>query len=117
MMPSPPEVSPSRRWESRLSAWTSAQSQPTRGRRELLERMATVIETLGLTGDELLRLRDQAPIPRPPHWGGFRLYASRVELWLGGTGRLHDRGLWVRELRVEAGNVRAGPWSASRLQP
>lgn len=108
----------SRRWESRLSAWTSDQSAPTSGRQALLEKMAGVLRRLGLTPEALMAQRERAPIPRPPHWGGFRLHAMRVELWVGGTGRLHDRAEWVRDVTVEeSGNVRCGAWRCTRLQP
>jgi len=107
----------SRRWESRLSAWTSRQSTPTSGRGELLEHMRGVLRDLGIPPEDIIRLRDQAPIPRPPNWGGFRLYARSVELWLGGTGRLHDRAVWTRTLRRDADRVIGSAWSATRLQP
>ncbi|MDX2131876.1 MAG: pyridoxal 5'-phosphate synthase [Planctomycetota bacterium] len=108
----------SRRWESRLSAWTSNQSEPTPGRGALLARMAGVIASLGLTPENLMALRERAPIPRPAHWGGYRLHATRVELWLGGTGRLHDRASWTRDVEIVADRViRAGGWRSTRLQP
>ena len=47
---------------------------------------------------------DSTPIPRPPHWGGYRLVASAMEFWQGRRSRLHDRlryrregDAWVRE--------------------
>lgn len=107
----------SRRWESRLSAWTSRQSEPTAGRDELLARMSAVIADLGLDPAEIVRLGDAADIPRPPHWGGYRLWARRVELWLGGPGRLHDRALWSRTLAPVAAGFTASAWVATRLQP
>ena len=60
-------------------------------------------------------------IPRPPHWGGYHVYADAVELWIEGESRIHDRARWVRTLRpgAEAG---AAPlvlddWRCTRLQP
>jgi pyridoxamine 5'-phosphate oxidase len=109
----------SRRWESRLSAWTSDQSRPTLGRGELLAKMAAVIKKLGLDPAQLVSDGASAPIPRPSHWGGWRLYATRCELWLGGTGRLHDRAEWVREIEgvPEVPGARVGSWRSTRLQP
>lgn len=107
----------SRRWESRLSAWASAQSTPTSGRPELLQQMADAVSRLGLAPDQLASHGAEAVIPRPPHWGGFRLHAARVELWLGGPGRLHDRAEWVRDVQCRGEEVQAGNWTCTRLQP
>lgn len=111
----------SRRWESRLSAWTSHQSEPTLGRGQLLEQMAGVVERLKLDPGMLAEHGEEAPIPRPPNWGGFRFWAHRVELWLGGHGRLHDRAAWSRPVleaaRVGAGAPKFGDWTSTRLQP
>jgi pyridoxamine 5'-phosphate oxidase len=48
-------------------------------------------------------------VPRPPHWGGFRLLPSAIEFWEGRPNRLHDRELFRR-----AGD---GAWTAERLSP
>jgi len=57
-------------------------------------------------------------IPRPPHWGGYRLWADTVELWVEGAARIHDRARWQRTLRaLPKGSFRADPWVATRLQP
>ena len=57
-------------------------------------------------------------IPRPPNWGGFRLWAESVELWVEGDARIHDRARWTRSLTMRSdGSVEAGPWTATRLQP
>lgn len=78
---------------SRLGAWASPQSQVIKDRAEL--------ETLLVQVGE--RFLDQAP-HCPPHWGGYRLLADRMEFWQGRTNRLHDRldyrlhdDVWSRE--------------------
>lgn len=65
---------------SQIGAWASAQSR-TLSSRELLVQACKDLETT----------YDDREVPRPPHWGGFRLIADQVELWLGLDGRLHDR--------------------------
>jgi pyridoxamine 5'-phosphate oxidase len=99
-----------RYWESRIGAWASQQSQPL-DRRETLERaMDAVAARFNARGDD-------AVIPRPPHWGGFHLWAERVELWIEGNARIHERALWSRELRADGAGFTASPWTATRLQP
>jgi len=65
---------------SRLGAWASPQSQVIKDRAELERLLAQAEE----------RFLDQAP-HCPPHWGGYRLLAERIEFWQGRTSRLHDR--------------------------
>ena len=50
------------------------------------------------------------PVPRPPHWGGWRLVPSEWEFWQGRPSRLHDR---LRYRRTTA----ADPWTITRLAP
>lgn len=112
----------SRRLESRLGAWVSNQSQPIESREELLEKVGDVMTQLGLDASDLMGEKE-VTIPRPPHWGGFRIHAHQMELWAGGVGRIHDRARWTRELtRNEsidrgAGAYTTGAWSSTRLQP
>jgi pyridoxamine 5'-phosphate oxidase len=89
-------------WASRprgaqVGAWSSPQSRRIAGREALDRRMA---RTLARFGDR--------PIPRPPHWGGYRLLPGRIEFWQGRANRMHDRILYTRR--------RAG-WTRSRLAP
>jgi pyridoxamine 5'-phosphate oxidase len=110
----------SRRWESRVAAWASDQSEPIASREALLAKLAGVCERLKLDPRELLERGNDVVIPRPPHWGGFDLFARSLELWMGGPGRMHDRAVWTRELReadVRSGRVTGGGWTATRLQP
>ena len=114
-VPSPDDESDayfvSRPFEARLGAWASQQSDPIASRAALIEQIARTASRLGVSGEA-------SEVPRPPHWGGYRLWADRVELWSAGPGRLHDRAVWARGLAPAGPNTfAAGPWSAIRLQP
>jgi pyridoxamine 5'-phosphate oxidase len=107
---SPPEESDeyfsSRALDSRIGAWASLQSQPLDSRRTLLKRVAIEAARFG------------THVPRPPHWGGYRLWPESVELWLEGPFRVHDRARWTRSLEpVGDSGFRPGPWTATRLYP
>jgi len=109
----------SRPWQSRIGAWASAQSQPIVSREALLSAVADTARRFGTPhpGDESANATS-ATIPRPAHWGGYRLWADAVELWVGSEARVHDRALWTRLLKDGgAGRFETGPWSATRLQP
>jgi pyridoxamine 5'-phosphate oxidase len=111
----------SRPWRSRLAAITSEQSAPIATRQMLLERLREAATRHGTPDPFVAPDDDQEPglrLPRPVNWGGYRLWAVSVELWVEGEHRLHDRALWTREL-VPAGNGRfhAEPWRHQRLQP
>ena len=43
------------------------------------------------------RFAGDAPIPRPPFWGGYRLDPVRIEFWRSREDRLHERELYLRE--------------------
>lgn len=105
----------SRSPDSRLGAWASDQSRPIESRQALLDQLETRAAKLGVDPSGL---GDSASIPRPPHWGGVRVWPRSVELWLEGDSRLHDRARFTRDLG-EAGEhaFEPGPWSAARLQP
>jgi pyridoxamine 5'-phosphate oxidase len=109
-----------RAWPKRVAAWASAQSAPLDSRAALLESVADTAARFGTPvpgapgADESV----DHEVPRPPHWGGYRLWAEAVELWVEGDARMHDRARWTRELaRERDGSFRSGPWSATRLQP
>jgi pyridoxamine 5'-phosphate oxidase len=71
---------------SQIGAWASEQSERLGSRGELEQRYADVE-----------RKYHGSRVPRPPHWGGFRLRPDRIEFWKAGTFRLHDRTLYTRE--------------------
>jgi len=100
--------------ESQIGAWASNQSQPVDSRQLLLNRHAATARKLSnLSVDSGI-----TAIPRPPFWGGYRIWISAAELWVRGQARLHDRGRWERPLLLENGDAPVpGPWSAGRLQP
>jgi pyridoxamine 5'-phosphate oxidase len=109
-----------RAWQSRIGAWASDQSEPIQSRARLLEAVTETARRFGAPtpgapgADDSLR----PTIPRPPHWGGYRLWADAVELWVEGAARIHDRARWQRTLRaLPKGSFRADAWVATRLQP
>ena len=81
---------------SQIAAWTSQQSQPIASRGELEAQYQATLERF-----------DGGDVPRPGHWGGFKLVPERIEFWQGGEDRLHDRFVYHY----------ANGWSRLRLQP
>jgi len=108
----------SRHPASRIGAWASDQSRPIATRAELIAKVDAAAKRLGVDLANLDRATDPV-IPRPPHWGGYRLWAQSVELWMGSDVRIHDRAVWNRSLTPLAGEAgfTPGPWSVTRLQP
>jgi pyridoxamine 5'-phosphate oxidase len=83
---------------SQIGAWVSNQSMVIENREVLEAREKHLIEKFG-----------DAPIPRPPHWGGYRLVPSYIEFWQGRPSRLHDRISYTLQ---EGEN-----WNIERLSP
>ncbi len=82
---------------SQLGAWCSSQSEVIAGREVLEARLREYEE----------KFRD-GEVPRPPHWGGYRLKPNLIEFWQGRPNRLHDR---IRYRLFE------GNWIMQRLSP
>ncbi|MHC4786574.1 MAG: pyridoxamine 5'-phosphate oxidase, partial [Planctomycetota bacterium] len=71
---------------AQIGAWASDQSKPVESRAALEARV----------WDALKRYHDR-DVPRPPHWGGYRVQPQRIELWHSRLDRLHDRVEYVRD--------------------
>jgi pyridoxamine 5'-phosphate oxidase len=109
-----------RAWQSRLGAWASEQSQPVQSRQELERSVAAMARRFGIPYEgpgspEPSNMT--VDVPRPPNWGGFRLFADAVELWVEGEFRIHDRARWTRSLAAQPDSPARTPWSVTRLQP
>jgi pyridoxamine 5'-phosphate oxidase len=87
----------SRTRDSQLGAWASHQSRPLDSR-----------ETFERRFDEVKRRFDGQDVPRPPHWGGFRVVPLRIEFWQDRPHRLHERRLFT---------LADGRWSEGLLYP
>ena len=83
---------------SQLGAWASYQSQAIASREVLEQRL-----------EQLKDEYENKPVPRPPHWGGFRVIPDEIEFWQGRPSRLHDRLLYRRG--------EDGSWTIQRLAP
>ena len=71
--------------QAQLGAWVSTQSRPMKGRWEILRRFAAEGVRRGL-----------GSVPRPPHWGGYRIEADEIEFWRERQFRLNERLLFRR---------------------
>ena len=89
-----------RPWGSQIGAWASAQSSHLASREELEQRFAGAAE----------KWPEGSAVPRPAHWGGYRVTPLNIEFWQGRYSRLHDR------LRYER-TATTGDWELSRYYP
>jgi pyridoxamine 5'-phosphate oxidase len=84
--------------ESRIGAWASKQSQAAKNRAELDAAVAEI--------EKRFAGKD---VPRPPHWGGYRVSLDLMEFWSAHPFRLHDRVIYMP--------VASGSWKTQRLFP
>lgn len=91
----------SRPRNSQLGAWSSTQSTAIGSRAELDQQESDVIS----------QFEGVERIPRPAHWGGYRLVPSRIEFWKGRESRIHDRIVFERD------SLTSTEWTMTRLQP
>ena len=83
---------------SKIGAWASPQSRTIANRSELELEVA-----------RLNKMYEGATIPRPAHWGGFRIIPNNIEFWQGRISRLHDRILYTK--------METASWKIERLAP
>lgn len=90
---------------SQIGAWASPQSEVISGR-EALEDLVAETEARFAGGD----------VPRPPHWGGYRVVPDQWEFWQGRPSRLHDRVRYRAGVPGDTGDE-PGAWVRERLAP
>lgn len=83
---------------SKLGAWASPQSKPIEDRGVIEHNLA-----------KYEKMFEGQPIPRPTHWGGYRVKPTMIEFWQGRPSRLHDRIQYCLE--------KDGTWTIERLAP
>ncbi|CAM9836520.1 unnamed protein product, partial [Choristocarpus tenellus] len=79
---------------SQVGAWALHQSRP--------------VESRGTLEKNVKQFSNEREVPRPPHFGGFRLRPDRIEFWKGRQSRIHDRIIYV---------IIDDKWQMQRLQP
>ena len=82
---------------SQISAWASDQSAAVENR-EVLDDQFRFYEE---------KFKDKT-VPRPSHWGGYRILPDYIEFWQGRPNRMHDRIVFYKS---------NGAWSKKRLAP
>lgn len=88
----------SRSLGSRAGAWASLQSKPLQSRKILEDRVKKIKDQFG------------SEIPRPKHWGGFKIIPNEIEFWKDGNFRLHDRFILKPTKKSKI-------WRSQRLYP
>jgi len=82
---------------SQVGAWASSQSEVVADRKTLESQYKTFED----------KFKGQT-VPRPPHWGGFRVVPESIEFWQGRLDRFHDRLRYVKS---------RNDWKIERLSP
>ena len=83
---------------SQIGAHASQQSAPVPNRKALEDAFVSIEQQY-----------EGREVPRPEHWGGFRLQPSLFEFWQGRPSRLHDRITYTKE--------QGGEWTIARISP
>jgi len=84
---------------AQIGAWASKQSAPLESRMAFEKAVAVYTAKFGV-----------GPVPRPPHWSGFRVIPKAIEFWQERPFRLHDRVVFTR-------SAPEAPWHKTRLYP
>ena len=88
----------SRPYKNKIGAWASSQS-------ETLDKRETFLKKINELEGEY---DEKKPIPRPPHWSGWRILPKEIEFWLDGEGRIHERLVYIKA---------NGKWTKKLLYP
>ena len=91
--------------DARIAAIASDQSEPIASRAALLAKVQATKQQFGVDPK------------RPARWGGYRVWADTVELWVSQPVRVHDRAVWTRSLTTSTHGFTGSPWRSTRLQP
>jgi pyridoxamine 5'-phosphate oxidase len=93
----------SRPHDSQVAAWSSHQSLPIENRAALDKQFSEALDRF-----------ENASVPRPEYWGGYRIIPNRIEFWKGRSNRMHDRIEFTRDTSNSGALM---PWQIKRLQP
>ena len=89
----------SRPKSSQIGAWVSAQSEIIKSRKTLEEAKKALDE----------KYKEISVLPKPPHWGGFKIIPHTIEFWQGRRSRLHDRIRYTQKAKKS--------WLIERVSP
>ena len=89
----------SRAYGSRIGAWASQQSKVLKNRNELIKNIEKFKK----------KFPDEKKVPRPSYWSGWKLKPEKIEFWLDGENRVHER--------LEYTNIGKNNWEKNLLSP
>ena len=89
----------SRGYGSRIGAWASNQSETLNSRNQLYDSIENF----------KLKYPENTEVPRPPYWSGWNLKPIKIEFWLDGENRIHERLLYESDNK--------GDWTKKLLSP